>query len=438
MFKHISHRFTIVILVFVFLFSLQLPSFQSTSVQAATGLSLDVKSAILVEASSGKVLYKLNEDIPLPPASMTKMMTELLVWEAVDQGKITWDQKVKTSEYGFFHASIKDSSKVFLNMGEERTVKELYEAMAIYSANDATVMLAETIAGTEENFVKMMNKKAEELGMENTHFLTSTGFPADELGEYRPNISGEHYMSARDTAILARELVTKYPEMLETSSIPRAQFREGESNPIDMINWNWMLSGLWHEYEGVDGLKTGHTEEAKYCFTGTAERNGIRFITVVMGAESIESRFEQTRKLLDYAFANYALHSLVDKGSLVEGSESVPVLKGKLETIKAVTDQSLIVPVKRGEEDLYQLESVFHEVTAPLEKGAVVGQVTYKYSGEESNEFLRPQDAEAFQVQLVADESVEKANWIRLAFRGIKNFFGNIFGGIADAVKNLF
>lgn len=401
-------------------------------------LDLNVKSAILVEASTGKVLYKLNEDIPLPPASMTKMMTELLVWEAIKEGKISWDQVVKTSEYGYYMARINDSSRVFLNLGEERTVEELYNAMAIYSANDATVMLAEVIAGSEENFVRMMNEKAEELGMKNTHFLTSTGFPADELGPYKPNIQGNHYMSARDAAILARELVTKHPELLDISSVPRAVFREGEDNPIEMINWNWMLEGLWNEYEGVDGLKTGYTAEAKYCFTGTAERNGIRFITVVMGADSHSDRFEQTRKLLDYAFANYRMNTLVEKGASIEGYEQAPVRKGKELEVPAVTAEALQIPVKMGEEEMYQVNVQYQEVTAPIEKGDVVGQLTYQYTGDQLDEYLRPEDQQSITLNMVADQQVEKAGWIRLFFRGIKNFIGGIFSGIADTVKGWF
>ena len=204
---------------------------------AEPGVTLEVKSAIMIEATTGRVLYKMNENIPLPPASMTKMMSELLVFEAVEQGKTSWDDVVKTSEYGHFMGKY-GGSRVFLGMGEERTVRELYEAMAIYSANDATVMLAEHLAGTEENFAKLMNQKAAELGMESSHFVTSNGYPAADLGKYAPNIPGDHVMSAKDAAILAREIVTKYPEALEISSIPKKVFREGESN---LCSW---LTGI--------------------------------------------------------------------------------------------------------------------------------------------------------------------------------------------------
>lgn len=419
-------------LLFLFTFTV------SHSVGAAPiGINLEVKSAIMVEATTGKVLFKVNENEALPPASMTKMMTELLVLEAIKNGKITWEDKVRTSEYGHFMGKY-GGSRVFLAMGEERTVKELYEAMAIYSANDATVMLAEYLAGTEENFAQMMNQKAAELGMENSHFLTSSGFPASELGQYAPNIAGEHVMSAKDAAILAREIITKYPEALEISKIPKKVFREGEANPVLMANWNWMLPSLVYEFEGVDGLKTGHTDAAKYCFTGTAERNGMRVITVVMGAENEAKRFGETQKLMTYGFNNYKMVTLVEKDKAIEGYQEAEVKKGKELTVPVVAEKELVFPIRADEQDLYKPVVTMGEVIAPVEKGQPIGKIAIEYSGKDIHEYLRPADQEQASVQLVAQEPVEKAGFVRLFFRAIKNFVGGIFGGLLDSITGMF
>lgn len=404
---------------------------------APIGINLEVRSAIMVEASTGRVLYKMNENVALPPASMTKMMTELLVLEAIKNGKIKWDNKVRTSEYGHFMGKY-GGSRVFLAEGEERTVRELYEAMAIYSANDATVMLAEHLAGTEENFVQMMNKKASDIGMETAHFVTSSGFPAEELGQYRPNIDGDHVMSAKDAAILAREIITKYPEALEISKIPKKVFREGESNPVLMPNWNWMLPGLVYQFDGVDGLKTGHTDAAKYCFTGTAVRDGMRIITVIMGAENEAKRFGETKKLMTYGFNNYSMETLVPKDQPIEGATEAEVKKGKDLKVAVVPEKALMFPVRPDEKDLYKPVVKLNEVIAPVEKGQAIGSVTVEYSGKDINEYLRPGDEKSASVNLVAKDQVEEAGWIRLFFRAIKNFIGGIFGGIVDTVTGWF
>ncbi|MCF6095255.1 D-alanyl-D-alanine carboxypeptidase [Microaerobacter geothermalis] len=425
--------------IFVFVLSVVLSSlFPNQTLAAEDGqLNLNVKSAILIDAKTGKILYKKNENLPLPPASMTKMMTEYLVMESLSKGKITWDDPVTTSDYGFFIASKKDSSGVFLNLGEKRTVRELYEAMAIYSANDATVMLAEYIAGTEENFVRMMNEKAKEFGMDNTHFLTSTGFPVDELGDFKPNIEGKHYMSAKDAAILARRLITDYPEVLSISSIPRKWFREGEREAIDMINWNWLLPGLKYTYEGADGLKTGYTAEAGYNFTATAQRGGLRLISVITGAETIDTRFEETKKLLNYGFNNFELVEMVPSGSQISGNEVAPVNKGKKLSVEVETKSPLMVLVKKGEKELYQPEVNFDQskLTAPIQKGDVLGEIRFTYSGEGKTSFLTPLDEQLNKVELVAKENVERASWIRLFFRAIKDFTEGIFSGIVESIS---
>ncbi|RXT09122.1 D-alanyl-D-alanine carboxypeptidase [Ammoniphilus sp. CFH 90114] len=397
---------------------------------APAGINLEVKSAIMVEPTTGRILYKMNENEALPPASMTKMMTELLTLEAVKSGKISWDDKVKTSEYGHWMGRY-GGSRVYLGLGEVRTVKELYEAMAIYSANDATVMLAEHISGTEENFAKLMNQKAAEIGMDNSYFVTSTGYPASGLKQFIPNAEGDNLMTAKDSAILAREIIMNHPEALEISSIPRKFFR-GEDSPqkVRMDNWNFMLPSLVYGFEGVDGLKTGHTDAAKYCFTGTAERNGMRIITVVMGAETEAKRFAETKKLMTHGFNNYKMQTIATQGKEIEGFETVEVRKGKELEARAIPERNLVVPVRIDDEANYKPVVTTQEVIAPVKKGQSIGKIGVEYSGEDLQEYLRPTDQEQVMVQLVAKEEVEKGGMVRLFFRAIKSFVVGIFDSI--------
>ncbi|WP_052947833.1 D-alanyl-D-alanine carboxypeptidase family protein [Aneurinibacillus tyrosinisolvens] len=424
-----------VTMVFV-LFLLPLLTIKPGSAEAAGPmLGLNVKSAILVEATTGKILYKYNENQAFPPASMTKMMTEYLLLDSIKKGKVKWDQTVVTDEYGALLGK-NDGSSVLLAQGDQHTVRQLYEAMAIYSANDATVMLAKTVAGTEEEFVKLMNQKAKEFGMEQTHFATATGYPLADLKQFAPpSATGDNVMSARDAAILAKELLTNHPEILQTTSTPRKMFREGTPQALKMDNWNWMLPGLVSYYPGVDGLKTGHTDAAKFCFTGTAQRNGIRFITVVMGADSELKRFSETKKLLDYAFSTYSMKQLLPANSVVPGGEKAKVIRGTSKEVPVVTSKEVLYPMQSGEEKTYKLKAEVKEATAPVKKGQALGTVTVTGANGKTDEFLRPSDQKKAGGVLVAQEDVEEAGWLRLTFRAIGQFFGSVFSGIGNTVK---
>ena len=412
---------TVLICFVVSIFILIPPAFSQAD------LNVDAKSAILVEASTGKVINKKNENEPLPPASMTKMMTEYIILEAINQGRINWDDAVKNTNYGFYLAKKGDSSSIGLGEFEVRTVKELYEAMSIYSANDATVVLAEYLAGSEQNFVKLMNDKAEEFGMENTHFITSTGYPVDDLGSYAPQDQSSHVMSARDSAILARELITTYPEALDFSSIAKLKFRTGESLEREMVNYNWMLQGLISEYQGADGLKTGYTSAAGYSFTGTAERDGVRYISVIMGTGSKLKRFEETRRFFDYAFNNYEMKIVVQKGDTITTAPEAAVRKGIKYTVPTEVAGDLVLPMRKGAEDSFRTQVTYDGLTAPIDKGQALGKLRVEYTDVEEAEFLRPIDAEQLTVDMTAAAEVKKAGWIRLFFRGIKNFVGGLF-----------
>jgi D-alanyl-D-alanine carboxypeptidase (penicillin-binding protein 5/6) len=389
---------------------------------AAEGsLNLEVNSAILMDASSGLILYEKNANEALPPASMTKMMTAYLVLEAIQLGKLSWDDPVRASEYAHFLGGMKGGSVVFLGQGEEYTVRQMFEAMEINSANDATLALAEKVGTTEQMFVDMMNQKAKELGMNDTLFVNSTGLSTKDLGKYGENAQGEeNLLSARDLAVLARALVMDHREVLEFSSVAKKEFPNG----VLMRNYNEMVPGRnsKHTYEGLDGLKTGHTQAAQYCFTGTAQKGELRLITVVMGAETNNARFAETRKLLDYGFNNYEHSALIKGKDPIPGFELSPVQKGVELTVPVVAEKSLELAIRKGEADQYTFKAEWDEqaLIAPIKGGQVVGKATLLYKDKETG----------LSVSLIAQEDVEKASWIRLLFRAIKDWFGSIFNGI--------
>ncbi|MGG4497448.1 D-alanyl-D-alanine carboxypeptidase family protein [Brevibacillus reuszeri] len=394
----------------------------------AANLQLVAKSAILVEASTGKVIYSNNPDVALPPASMSKMMSEYLVQEAVKQKKISWDDVVPVSDYAFYIAKISDASGVYLNAGESFTVKQLYEAMAVVSANDATVLLAEKVAGSEANFVQMMNKKAAEFGMKSTSFVTSTGLPANELGPYSIKTDQlENLMSARDSAILARALIRDFPEALEVSKKPSFTFRTGTPKEWSKKSYNWMLPGLISYYQGVDGLKTGYTKAAGYCFTGTAVRDNMRLISVVMNTESDTQRFSETRKLFDYGFSNFKMTKQMDKNAPIKGFETAAVKNGVELSVPVVTGSEVSMLTKIGSEVKFTPSVTFQDLSAPIKQGQVIGKLVLKEEGGKEAEFLQPEDAEKAGVDVVASQDVEEASWIRLFFRSIIQFFSNLF-----------
>lgn len=409
-------------------------------------LNIEADAAILVEAETGKILYQKNIDAVLGIASMTKMMTEYLLLEAIHEGRVKLDQEYAVSEYVYQISQRRDLSNVPLRKDRKYTVRELYEAMAIYSANGATVAIAEIVGGSETNFVKMMNEKAKQLGLKDYKFVNATGLNNKDLGGLHPAGSDneENVMSARDVATLAYHLYHKFPEILETASIPHKYFREGTDDQIKMDNWNWMLPGLVAAYEGVDGIKTGYTEFAGYCFTGTAERNGMRFITVVMNAKTNGkgthlSRFEQTKKMLDYAFSNYTVQQLYPKGYITKDHKTVAVKKGKEKEVAIATKQPLSLVIKRGEEKKYKPVVVIEKetLTAPVKKGQKVGYMYVKYEGTDYGYLTKEGEKEA-QVDIVTKQAVAKANGFVLAMRAIDELFGDLWNGAFNAIKGLF
>ncbi|MEY4480817.1 MAG: D-alanyl-D-alanine carboxypeptidase DacA [Bacillota bacterium] len=408
------------------------------SAEQANSLGLAVKSAILIDADTGITIYEYNANTALPPASMAKMMTEYVVAEAVSKGKIKWTSPVVISE---FAAAISGSGQL-IAAGETYTVRELYRNMSIFSGNDASVALAEFVAGSESKFVDLMNATAKSLGMTSAHFVNSTGLNKEDypqqFAQFISNEPGETVVNARDLAILARAIITKYPEVLEYTKLTQAYRVEGDTSTELMQNWNWMLEG-WKEfnnnfskiaYTGLDGLKTGHTDEAGYCFTGTAKRGDMRLISVVMGAGTIEGRFEQTRKLMDYGFNNFEKKSIIGAKKAVKQLPTVYVPKAKHKNVEVVTAKpvTLILPKGTSAKSIKVTAKALPEskLVAPMKKGAKLGTLTVTYKSD--NGMMKTN------VDLVAKEEVKKAGFVRLFFRAI----GGVFAGLFDGIKNLF
>ncbi|QHE52591.1 D-alanyl-D-alanine carboxypeptidase family protein [Pontibacillus sp. HMF3514] len=319
------------------------------------------KSAILIERDTGEVLYEKDADQTLPPASMTKIMTMILVMEALNDGSLKLDEKVRASEY----AASMGGSQIFLEPGEEMTVDELLKGVAVASGNDASVALAERISGSEEEFVEKMNEKAKKLGLENTQFQNTTGLPADN-----------HYSTARDMAIMSKELL-KYEGITDYTKIYDDYLRKGTDNEFWLVNTNKLVKF----YKGVDGLKTGFTREAKYCLTATAKKNDMRVIAVVMGAETPKKRNAEITTMLDYAFNHYETESLYKRFQPVD---QLKMIRANNPEIDVVTSESVSVLKKKGQ----KIENVEREVKyndtieLPLKKGQEVGTLTITSNGE--------------------------------------------------------
>ncbi|OXS55083.1 D-alanyl-D-alanine carboxypeptidase [Cohnella sp. CIP 111063] len=389
-------------------------------------LMLEAKSAILLDVSTGQILYQSNADIAYPPASMSKMMTEFIVMEEIKSGRLSWEDTVVVSQ----NAQDTVGSKVFLAAGDIHTVKELFIAMAVGSANDATVALAEQIAGTEEAFAIRMNETAKKLQLDKAHFINATGLGRVDMKEGPQSIEGETVMSARDAALLALAIQREHPDFLDISSLSSYQFRERDEKPI--INYNWMLEGNKEvpalksfAYEGLDGMKTGFTDEAGYCFTGTAEREGTRLISVVMGTASESQRFTETKKLLDYGFGRFESKMVLPAKSKLKGFETAKVYKGKQKTIDIVTNTDMRFMVAKGEELQLEIQAEIvdkSQLVAPIKQGTVLGTATITYSLN-GQPYIRT-------VDLIANEDVEKSGWFRLLLQAIGNFFSSLFKSI--------
>ena len=355
-------------------------SAEPTATPEGGGMSLDCRSAILMEAATGKVLYEMNADESLPPASVTKVMTLLLVMEAIEEGRISFGDMVTASA----HACSMGGSQIYLEEGEQMSVEDMVKSVVIASANDAALALAEHIAGTEAAFVEMMNKRASELGLTGTHFENTNGL--DDTVE-------NHVSSARDIAIMSRELI-KHKKICEFSSIWMDTIRNGE---FGLTNTNRLV----RFYRGATGLKTGSTAKAKFCITATAERDGMSLICVIMAAPTRDIRNAAATSLLDWGFANFAVYR--NEGKTLE---PLRVLGGvKQSCAVAYGEYSLVVSKSDAQRVEYSIE-IADKTAAPVKVGDKVGRVVYKLGDKEIGES-----------DIVATESVNKINFFGLLIK---------------------
>jgi serine-type D-Ala-D-Ala carboxypeptidase (penicillin-binding protein 5/6) len=354
---------------------------------------LKAKGAILIDCNTGSVLQEKNSNDKLPIASVTKIMSMLLIMEAIDSEKLTFDTKVTISE----NAYRMGGTQVWLEPGEVFTVHELLQAVSIRSANDCTVALAEAVAGSEEAFVAMMNDRAKELGMKNTNFLDCTGLT--DVG---------HYSSAFDVSLMSRELLLNHPGITKYSMTWQAKFRENTpgKKPVSLDNTNKLV----RFYEGTVGLKTGYTEVSGHCLSASAVRKGQQLIAVVLGEPDSNTRFAEARKLLDYGFANFETTLVNNKGEEVQ---QVQVKKGLSKYTNAIYKQDVKLLLKKGEKGKIERKiNLENDLTAPVEEGQKIGEIIYMISGNEVGN-----------AELVASNSVQKASFIRIFLLMMKEWF---------------
>ena len=319
------------------------------------------KSWCLIDAATGTLLRAYNEHEPLAPASVTKVMTLLLIMEAIDAGTLKWTDTVTASEA----AAAKGGSQVYLKVGETMTVEEMVKSIAVSSANDCACAMAEKIAGSEAAFVEKMNQRAKELGMNDTHFVNCTGL------DDGPNAS-EHKTSAWDIALMSRELLTRHPDIKKYTTIWMDTVRDGA---FGLSNTNKLV----RFYDGCTGLKTGFTSSAGYCLSASAQRDGLELIAVVMGAETSADRFQTCRGLLDWGFAGFALYT-----PEIPELTPIPVKLGKTASVKPVPQTTPQLLVEKGDLSKLSTEITMEpELSAPVEQGQTVGQLIVLKDGEE-------------------------------------------------------
>ena len=357
---------------------------ENSSQQPETADLIQAPSGILMEAQTGTVIYQKNQDTRRSPASITKIMTLILIFDALEKGNLKMDDVVTTSA----HARSMGGSQVFLEEGETQTVETLIKCIVIASGNDASVAMAEHICGSEQEFVRHMNERAAELGMENTNFEDCCGLTE----------STNHYTTARDIAIMSRELITKYPKILEYSSIWMENIthvtRQGSSE-FGLTNTNKLI----RSYEGCVGLKTGSTSIAKYCLSAVAKRNGITLIAVVMAAPDYKVRFKDAASMLNYGFSKCSLY--IDKK--MQALPEVPVRKGKEKTVPLTYQKQFQYLSTDGQNisDVKRKLRIHREVDAPIKKGSKAGEMIYSAGGRELG-----------RVDILYDKTVPKATYM--------------------------
>lgn len=386
--------------IYIFSFSPAAEKEVRAEEKTVSGGAVDVSavSAVLLEGSTGEIIFEKDKDKELVPASITKIMTLNLIFEALDSKKISLEDSVTVSEY----AASMGGSQVFLEPNETQTVNDMIKCITIASANDAAVAMAEKIAGSEEAFVKKMNEKAKELGMQHTNFKNCTGLDDD--------IKSGHYSSAYDVALMSRELITKHPEISNYSTVWMDKIvhktKKGDSE-FGLTNTNKLV----RFYDGITGLKTGSTSKAKYCLSATAKRNDMDLIAVIMAAPDHKKRFSEAQSLLDYGFANCSIYK--DK-EIVNSMEEIPVQGGTKETVSTAPSSifSYVFTTESDPENIKRTITYSEEIKAPLKKGTQIGKADYFY-----------EDKPIGSIPIVAGEDVEEAGFLDYLLDTVKKLF---------------
>ena len=386
-------------LIFVFSFSFLLSNMFIIPVVAEesdeTELIPGAISGVLMEANSGKIVFSKEMNKEVSVASMTKMVAQILILDAIRNEKISWDDIVTVSQ----NASDMGGSQIYLSVGEKISIRDLFKGISMASANDATVQMAEVLAGSEAAFVRQMNKKVKELGLKHTTFKNCTGL--DEEG---------HYSSAYDMAMIARELIVNYPEILEFSSVYEDYLRQDTANKFWLVNTNKLV----RFYEGADGLKTGHTDAAKYCLAATAKKNNLRFIAVVLGEEDSNVRNQEVMNLLDYGFNHYQMDLIKSKNEVLK---TQPLDKANKEYISFVPISDIgVLKEKSSDKKNYTYEVKVEKFQLPIKKGDIVGKV-----------IIKEQNKKITTVPLTVSESVSQLSFLQLLGKSITDLVSGKF-----------
>ncbi len=352
----------------------------------------NAKSGILIEANTGKIIYEKNKDERLSVASITKMVAQTIILEEIEKGNINWNDVVTVSR----NASGMGGSQIYLEEGEKITVEDLMKGISVASGNDATVAMAEYISGSEEKFVKRMNKVVKDLKLKNTHFSNCTGLDQKD-----------HYSSSYDMAIVARNLVVNHSEIIKFSSIREDYLRENTDKKFWLVNTNKLISF----YDGADGLKTGHTDDALYCLAATAKRNNLRLIAIALGEVDSKTRNKEVMELLDYGFNNLKMNILKRKGSIVS---KVKLDKANTKYLNLIIKENLGVIEGVGEKKNYKYKVILNKIKYPIYKGETVGKINILYK----NNIVSTSD-------LVCNSNIKKINYFKLV---LNNLIGLVFG----------
>ncbi|GAK47626.1 D-alanyl-D-alanine carboxypeptidase [Secundilactobacillus oryzae JCM 18671] len=415
--------------------SLPTATTEAATAEAVTTVNLKAKAGLAIDAKTGQILYDKNSKQVLPAASMSKLLAIYIVLENIHSGKLKWDQKISIDNTIYKMSQNKELSNVSLRKDKTYTVKELYQASVIYSANAAITALGNAISGTPHAFVNQMRSTAKKLGIKDAKIYSASGLTNKQVGDAGYDDvadSAENEFSARDMGKLSMALLNKYPEVLETTSITRLSFQKGTDDEIKMENWNWMLPGLAKAYKElpVDGLKTGTSDAAGANFTGTVKKNGHRIITVVMGAshksDTDTSRFTQTQHLMSYVFQNFK--TVTYKSSQIDGVKSVTSGNAKETTVKTNFKTPLTLWIRdnqvasnaTGSIKIKKSLNKDNKLIAPVKKGQTIGTANVSLKGDKLGFVSGKMSAST---PVTAATKVEKANIFVRMWRGLISLF---------------